>query len=176
MIVTIRPLKNDSQDMEVLLSWLQDARVLAHVYDEDAPWTLEKVCKSFAEKCEPDSVVHGWMILDDQSPVGYMQHYPVTRDSYRFTHETPFSIFQGAYGIDMFIGIPELWRHGIGRQAVNLLANHLQLQGISRLCVDPAVANDHGMQFWQKIGFVPIGTVPEYDHPEQLSMLMLRNI
>ena len=70
MIVTIRPLKNASQDMEVLLSWLQDARVLAHFYDEDAQWTLEKVCKSFAEKCEPDSVVHGWMILADQSPVG----------------------------------------------------------------------------------------------------------
>ena len=174
MNVTIRRLVDDDKDMRALLTWLTDEHVLAHVYDEDAPWNMEKIRESFAENASPDSETAGWMILCDGEPVGYMQHYAITPDSYRFTAELPFSLLEGAYGTDMFIGIPELWRMGIGRQAIELLAAHLQTLGVSRLCADPATDNDHGMAFWGKVGFVPLGIVPEYDHPEKQSMLMVK--
>lgn len=174
MNVSIRRLHDDERDMQTLLSWLTDERVLAHVYDEDAPWNMEKIRSSFAENAAPDSEVAGWMILADDVPVGYMQHYPVTKDSYRFTNEVPFSLLEGAYGTDMFIGVPDLWRKGIGRRAVDLLAEQLCLWGVQRLCADPAVDNEHGMAFWPKAGFIPVGSVPEYDHPEKQSMLMVR--
>lgn len=174
MNVTIRRLRDDDADMQALLTWLTDERVLAHVYDEDAPWDMDKIRDSFADNAALDSEVAGWMILADDVPVGYMQHYPVTEDSYRFTRDLPFSCLDGAYGTDMFIGVPEMWRRGIGRRAVDLLAEHLRPQGVERLCADPATDNDHGMAFWPKAGFIPLGTVPEYDHPEKQSMLMVR--
>ncbi len=174
MNVAIRRLQDNNEDMQALLSWLTDERVLAHVYDEDAPWDPAKIRDCFAENAAPDSDVAGWMILLDGSPVGYMQHYPITEDSYRFTEEMPYSLLDGAYGTDMFIGVPKLWRKGIGRQAVELLATHLKELGVSRLCADPCTENDHGMAFWPRVGFIPLGAVPEYDHPEKTSVLMVR--
>lgn len=176
MKVTIRRLRNDNADMHTLLTWLTDERVLAHVYDEDAPWDPGKIHDCFSDNANPDSEVAGWMILADDAPVGYMQHYAVTEESYRFTKTVPYSLLQGAFGTDMFIGIPEMWRMGIGRQAVDLLAEHLRQQGVTRLCADPATDNEHGMAFWPKAGFVPLGMVPEYDHPEKQSMLMVRKL
>ena len=176
MNITIRRLRDNNEDMCCLLAWLTDERVLAHVYDEDAPWDMDKIRGSFAENAAPDSEVAGWMILADDAPVGYMQHYPVTEESYRFTQEVPFSLLAGAYGTDLFIGVPELWRKGIGRQAVDLLAAHLKEQGVTRLCADPCTENDHGMAFWPRAGFVPLGAVPEYDHPEKMSMLMVKSL
>lgn len=176
MNVTIRRLRDDETDMQALLTWLTDERVLAHVYDEDAPWDMEKIRESFAENAAPDSEVAGWMICVDGVPVGYMQHYAVTPESYRFTDVVPFSLLAGAFGTDMFIGKPDMWRRGIGRQAVELLAAHLRQQGVTRLCADPAMDNDHGMAFWPKAGFIPLGAVPEYDHPEKQSMLMLKTL
>lgn len=176
MNVSIRRLCNSDADMHALLTWLTDDRVLAHVYDEDAPWDSAKIREAFADNAAPDSDVAGWMILSDGAPVGYMQHYPVTEDSYRFTAEVPYALLAGAYGTDMFIGIPELWRHGIGRRAVDLLAEHLRSQGVTRLCADPCTENAHGMAFWPRAGFVPLGAVPEYDHPEKQSMLMVRTL
>lgn len=176
MKVTIRRLRDDEADMNALLSWLTDERVLAHVYDEDAPWDIEKIRDCFAENAAPDSEVAGWMICVDGTPVGYMQHYPITEDSYRFTEALPYAALAGAYGTDMFIGVPDLWRKGIGRQAVDLLAEYLRQQGVKRLCADPATDNDHGMAFWPKADFVPLGTVPEYDHPEKQSMLMVKTL
>lgn len=176
MKVTIRRLRDDDADMQALLTWLTDERVLQHVYDEDAPWDMEKIRDNFAENADPDNEVTGWMICADDAPVGYMQHYPVTGDSYRFTEEVPYALLAGAFGTDMFIGVPELWRKGIGRKAIDLLAVHLRQQGVTRLCADPATDNDHGMAFWPRAGFVPVGAVPEYDHPEKQSMLMVRTL
>lgn len=176
MNVTIRRLRDDDRDLQALLTWLTDARVLAHVYDEDAPWDMEKIICNFAGNAAPDSEVAGWMICANGTPVGYMQHYPVTEDSYRFTADVPYALFAGAWGTDMFIGVPELWRKGIGRQAIELLAAHLRREGVTRLCADPAADNAHGMAFWPKAGFVPVGPVPEYDHPEKQSILMIRNL
>lgn len=176
MKVTIRRLRDDDADMQALLTWLTDERVLAHVYDEDAPWDMEKIRDNFAENAALDSEVAGWMICADGTPVGYMQHYPVNTDSYRFTPDVPYSLLAGAFGTDMFIGVPEMWRRSIGRQAIDLLAEHLREQDVTRLCADPATDNAHGMAFWPRAGFVPIGMVPEYDHPEKQSMLMVRTL
>jgi len=176
MNVTIRRLQNTDADMHALLSWLTDERVLAHVYDEDAPWDLDKIRENFAENAEADSDVAGWMILAEGQPVGYMQHYPISEESYRFTQDVPFSLLEGVYGTDMFIGVPELWRRGIGRKAVELLSDVLTAQGVTRLCADPCTENAHGMAFWPRAGFVPLGAVPEYDHPEKQSMLMVKTL
>lgn len=176
MNVTLRRLENTDTDMACLLAWLTDERVLAHVYAEDAPWTAGKIRSCFAENAAPDAEAAGWMILADGQPVGYIQHYPVTPDSYRFTADVPYPLLAGAYGTDMFIGVPECWRIGIGRAAVDLLAAYLRDQGVTRLCADPCTENDHGMAFWPKAGFVPIGCIPEYDDPDKRSMLMIRTL
>ena len=174
MNVNIRRLQDTDADMACLLDWLTDEQVLAHVYDEDAPWTMEKIRACFAENAAPDAETAGWLILADDQPVGYMQHYPIPEESYRFTQDVSFAMLDGAYGTDMFIGVPALWRMGIGRAAVEQLAAHLRSMGVTRLCADPCTENDHGMSFWPKVGFVPLGCVPEYDHPEKQSMLMIR--
>ena len=176
MHITIRRLENTAADMDCLLAWLTDERVLAHVYAVDAPWYAEKIRTCFAENAAPDAEVAGWIILADGQPVGYMQHYPITPESYRFTAEVSYALLEGAYGTDMFIGVPEYWRMGIGRAAVDLLAEHLRAQGVTRLCADPCTENDHGMAFWSRVGFVPLGCVPEYDDPQKRSMLMVRDL
>lgn len=98
-------------------------------------------------------------------------------DSYKFNDSATYKKVKDGYGIDMFIGEPELWRKGIGSQAVNIIAAYLRQKfNVHTICVDPATDNELGMKFWQKVGFVLIDIIENYDDSSKQSLLMVKSI
>lgn len=172
--VSIRRLQNTDEDMALLLSWLTDPMVVAHVYAEGAPWTMEKVRRAFAGKTRPTGTA-GCIILHGGQPVGYVQFYPVRRDSYAASTYAQ-SQMRSACGVDMFIGIPSLWRKGIGGKALLALEEYLRAKGVRCLCADPSTENEIGLRFWPKMGFDPLEVIEDYDDPTRQCLLMLRTL
>lgn len=173
--VSIRRLRDDEADMRLLHQWLSDDRVIAHVYGEGAPWSYEKVCKAFAGKTRPGGLTCGCMILNAGQPVGYLQFYPVKRDSY-LCSDSVLRQLRGAYGLDMFIGVPSLWRKGLGSKALKAAESHLKKLNVRLLCVDPAADSEPGLRFWPKAGFEPVEVIENYDNPSRQSILMTKNL
>lgn len=172
--VALRRLQNTDEDMSLLHAWLTDPQVVARVYAEGAPWTPEKIRRAFAGKTGAKGP-SGCIILRDGKPVGYLQFYPVRRDSYDASTFAQ-SQLRGAYGVDMFIGIPSLWRRGIGKAAVTALAEYLRLKSVKCLCADPASDNEIGLRFWPKMGFDPLEVIADYDNPNKQCLLMLKQL
>jgi len=95
--------------------------------------------------------------------------------SYLFTPPLTFDKFKGGYGIDLFIGYPELWGKGIGTKIIRAMADYLiHDRGAKVVCADPEENNKRSVACWQKAGFVPLGKVPNIDDPGKgkISILM----
>lgn len=170
--VALRRLQNTEEDMALLHAWLTDPQVVARAYQEGVPWTMDKVRRAFADKTRATGTM-GCIILRDGQPVGYVQYYPVHRDSYA---ASPFaqSRMKGAYGVDMFIGIPSLWHKGIGRAVLTALGSYLRDKGVRALCADPSAENDVALRFWPSQGFDPLEVIEDYDDPSKQCVLMMK--
>lgn len=169
--VALRLLNDDDADMQQLLKWLSDPRITRHVYGEGVPWTPEKVRAKFAPKARPGSATTACLILRNGQPAGYVQCYPVKRDSYLCSQPVQKQL-RGAYGVDMFIGVPAWQRKGLGSAALRALEDVLRRKGVRCLCADPAADNEPGLRFWPKAGFEPIEVIEDYDDPARQSILM----
>ena len=176
-IIRIRRMRNTEKDMNTLLKWLSDPQVLEWSWSEDAPWDLDKVTKEFGENTDLHSTVVACFILLDEQPIGYVQYYPIERDSYKFDDEVTYKSVKGGYGVDMFIGEPALWGQGIGKAAMKALEKQLsdELQ-VDILCVDPETENKRAVHFWKKAGFTPISFIKNYDDDNKESILMVRRL
>ena len=171
--VAVRKLENTEKDMQALLAWLSDERVTEFAWGEGVPWDFESVRDEFGVTDETERC----LIIYKGCEVGFIQFAPVSEDSYKFSKKEDYELFEGAYGLDMFIGVPKLWRKGIGRAAVNALCDYLNREyGAEKFSADPSLDNARGLKFWQSIGFEPVMEVPDYDDDRKLSLLTLRKI
>ncbi|MBQ8200892.1 MAG: GNAT family N-acetyltransferase [Clostridia bacterium] len=173
--IALRRLSNDDSDIQLLYQWLSDPKVTAHVYAEGVPWTYEKVCAAFGRKVLAADSVTACLILRNDQAVGYLQFYPVRRDSYLCSADL-IKKLRGAYGVDMFIGVPSLWRKGLGSAALRALEDCLRSRGAGKLCADPAADNEPGLRFWPKAGFEPLEVIEDYDDPSKQAILMMKQL
>ena len=175
--ISLRRVKNVEGDMRQLLKWLTNPEVLRWAYGEDAPWDLEKITEQFGGKATGTSSTVGCFIGLDGKEIGYIQYFPIEEDSYKFSSGEMYEKVAEGYGIDIFIGEPELWGQGIGGKAVALMADWLKKNTSAKLiCADPATDNERAMRFWKKNGFEPIDLIENYDDSSKMSRLMLRII
>lgn len=175
--ISLRPVENVEGDMRLLLKWLTNPEVLRWAYGEDAPWDLEKITEQFGKKTTGDSSTVGCFIALGGKEIGYIQYFPIEEDSYKFNSREMYGKVVGGFGIDIFIGEPELWGQGIGGRAVDLIVEWLRNNTTARLiCADPATDNERGLRFWKKNGFEPIGLIENYDDSSKMSMLMMKGI
>lgn len=175
--ISLRRVKNEEADMKLLLKWLTNPDVLRWAYGEDAPWDMEKITEQFGEKTTGDSSTVGCFITLGGEEIGYIQYFPIEEDSYKFNSREMYEKVADGYGIDIFIGEPELWGQGIGGRAVDLMAEWLKNNTTAKLiCADPATDNERAQRFWRKTGFEPIGLIEDYDDSSKMSMLMMRKL
>jgi aminoglycoside 6'-N-acetyltransferase len=66
-------------------------------------------------------------------------------------------------GLDIFLGAA--WQgHGLGREAVALLAGYLiEQRGHHRLTIDPAAANERAIRCYEAVGFARVGVMRQYE-------------
>ena len=105
--ISLRLMNNTKKDMKFLLNWLTNEQVVRWVYEEGVPWNMNKIVEQFAEKTEEEGSSIPCLIVYNKQEIGYLQYYPIKKDSYKFNSQDFFEKVAEGYGLDMFIGKPE---------------------------------------------------------------------
>lgn len=173
--IAVRRMENTVADKTLLLEWLTNPAVTRWAYGENAPWDMAKLEKGFGPKLTGSENMTPCIMEYTGEAVGYLQFYPLEKDSYAFTQEVPYEKVAGGYGMDIFIGQPALWGKGIGSMTVGAAAEYVFCRRKARLvCADPGEKNQRSVACFQKAGFVPLGRIPDYDDPLSVSILMAK--
>lgn len=155
--VTLRPLVRG--DAPRLLGWLRDPRNLAYWEGPSAVFTPERIERDFYEDEENASrCIVGYEGRD----VGYVQVYQLDKEMFE-EYQYPYTPAP-VYGIDQFIGVPELWGQGIGRRFIRLLCGWLrQAQGAAAVVLDPHADNPRAIRCYEACGFRKIKYLPRHE-------------
>jgi aminoglycoside 6'-N-acetyltransferase len=90
--------------------------------------------------------------LEDR-PVGYVQFYPWNAEA-ETAAEMGVPAIEGSFGLDIFIGEPDVIDRGVGSRVVALLARHLfETLDATTIALLTPVANSRAHRAYEKAGF-----------------------
>jgi len=171
--ISLRRVQADEGDMEILLKWLTNPEIVHWVYEEGIPWNMQKITEKFGKKAKAEDGLVTCFILQNDEEIGYLQMYPIEEDSFKFNDPEGFQLITDGFGIDMFIGETNLWGRGIGAQVVGVVEEYLFDKCKAKVIyVDPSIHNTRAVHFWQKVGFIPMDLIEDYDDCRKKSVLM----
>jgi len=145
--LSVRPLEPD--DAALLVRWLSDPRLLRWYEGRDRPHDLQKVRTHYFPEAEER--VQRCLVCWQEQPVGFVQVYPIS-DGERMVYGYPEGTT--AYGMDQFIGEPDLWGCGIGTLLVQSVLGWLtETRCAEIVVVDPRVENKRAIHVYERCGF-----------------------
>lgn len=146
------------EDGPLLHKWLNDPRVLSYYEGRDKPHDMDMVRERFLSKTDSNGVL-GCLVTWKSSPLGYVQVYPVLGDEltlYGYSQD------RRIYGMDQFLGEPDLWNQGIGTLLVDAVVDWLfQECKAERVVMDPRVENTRAIHVYKKCGFRKVKLLPQ---------------
>lgn len=149
--LSIRLMKDDVRDCEFMAMWLTNPRVLEFYEGRDHPIPLDRIKEKYGPRVLGSEGVTPCLLIYGDSPIGYIQFYQVTEA-------------MNTYGIDQFIGEPDLWNRGIGSRAVSLLLRYLfRDKGANKVILDPHVGNLRAIRCYEKCGFRKVRLLPRHE-------------
>jgi RimJ/RimL family protein N-acetyltransferase len=129
---------------------------------DEAPLTLEGSRKLYGPRTGSGTETSCIIELDGL-PVGYIQFYPWDEEPEAIDGMALPST-AGAWGLDIFIGEPDLINRGIGTRAVDLLCRSLfRDRGASAVMIVAAADNARALRAYEKAGFVRRARVLDTD-------------
>ncbi len=153
--IAIRLMRDDDEDYVLMSRWLSDERVLEFYGGRDNPHDLTKVRLEYGPNVRGQGNVVPCMLVYRGVLIGYLQHYTVEGPE---AEELEIESTSGVYGVDLFIGDPELWDKGIGTAALSAFLRYMfDDKGARRIIIDPRVSNLRAIRCYEKCGFHTIG-------------------
>ncbi len=153
----MRTLSREHKD--VLRKWLNDPRVLEFYEGRDRPHSEQMIEEVFFG----DDVDGGTRCIVQYGgkPIGYLQFYSLPEDE---GMALGFATDDQIYGLDQFIGEPDLWGRGIGTELVAAVADYLERDlGAKHLVMDPHVENPRAVRCYEKCGFRKVRLLPAHE-------------
>lgn len=141
----------------LLLKWLEMPHVKAW-WDKDISWTAELIHQKHYDRIHgnQDSTkpVHGFIILHDNTQIGYIHYYNVHDDEW----ESELGAAGGALpdscaGVDLYIGELEFIGKGLGSKALEQFVNEHVFPKFEYAFVDPNPINTSAIKAYSKAGF-----------------------
>ena len=168
--LAIRLMRDELQDYELMSKWLTDERVLAFYEGRDNPFDLDRAVAKYSPRVLGEDKVVPCILEHHDTPIGYMQYYAVTE-----MEESGPEADGPVFGIDMFIGEPDLWDRGIGTRALKMLVEYLfSALSAARVVIDPVVTNERAIRCYEKSGFMKVKVLPRHQlHERELRDLWL---
>jgi aminoglycoside 6'-N-acetyltransferase len=115
-------------------------------------WVLLEPGKDVADDwlaADPDTTI--WTIEVEGRAAGSIQAADESEPSYRHA------------SIDLFLG-PDHQDRGLGSDAIRTVARYLlDVRGHHRLTIDPSAENARAIRAYERVGFVPVGRMREYE-------------
>lgn len=162
--LTIRRMRDEDADYRQLLAWRRAPHVRA-VWDEDdePEFSLAAIETEYGPATRPGDPSTATFIQLDGRPIGYLQFYPWSAytEAARAMSITP---DEGVWGLDIFIGEPELIGLGYGSRAVDLLCRHLSATyAATRVALLTAVDNVRAQRAYEKAGMHKVARALDTD-------------
>lgn len=147
--VSIRKMKHT--DYEVMTQWLSTKEVLEFYGDVNSPFTLQQVKDKYEPRINGDIPVIPYIVELESTPIGFMQQYKLNEEKHQeFGYSTNLTV----YGIDQFIGFPNLFNKGIGTKMIRIFIEYIsQDKDVDIIIVDPVVSNIRAIRCYEKCGF-----------------------
>jgi aminoglycoside 6'-N-acetyltransferase len=127
-------------DFELMAKWLSDHQVLEYFGNINEPYNLEMIIQKYSPRVEGKNPIVPCIVEYGNAPIGFIQYYPSNEDK--------------SFGIDQFIGEPNLWGKGIGTSLIQeilvYLRNHTEA---NRVVLDPHKTNKRAIRCYEKAGF-----------------------
>ncbi|MHB8513203.1 MAG: GNAT family N-acetyltransferase [Actinomycetota bacterium] len=148
-------------DVVPLKRWLNDPRVLEWVYGRDQHFDEDRIR---VELVDIHDETTRCIVELHEVPIGFAQFSDLLPDEKEAMGYEP---QRRIFGIDQFIGEPELWNQGVGAQLVNAMTKYLCATFHPELIVlDPQLRNERAIHVYDKCGFKPARILPESEHHE----------
>ena len=153
--ITLTPLQESH--FPLLLKWLETPHVKAW-WDEDVSWTAELIHQKHYDRIHGNldvaKPVHGFIILYDNTPIGYIHYYNVHDDDWeRELGASDSALPDSCGGVDLYIGAPDFISKGIGPVALERFVNEHIFPKFEYAFVDPNPANIGAIKAYEKAGF-----------------------
>ncbi len=154
-------MRDDEEDYRLMARWLSDKRVLEFYEGRDKAFNLETVIEKFSPRVLGEDRVVPCFILYGKRPIGYIQYYPVNESA---DAEFGLETVESSYGVDLFIGEPELWGWGIGTRSLSAMVGYLFDElGAERVFIDPLASNQRAIRSYEKCGFQKTRLLPKHE-------------
>ena len=139
----------NSNDFEVMVKWLNDEKVLK--FYEESPSNLERIIKKYGPRVEGNHYVTPCILEYKDKPIGYIQYYKVQEGN---LERYGYTVNEGIFGIDQFIGETQLWGKGIGTSMIQMMLNYLStIKNASRVVLEVKKDNSRAISSYKKCGF-----------------------
>jgi aminoglycoside 6'-N-acetyltransferase len=164
--LSLRRLRDDPADYALIVRW----RAMPHVHewwdpDDPAP-DLDEVLRHYRPTTQPGHATTGCIIELGSDPIGYLQFYRWAD----WTHEPPgpdevnVPLADDPWGIDIYIGEPDVVGRGIGARAVRLVCRFLQeSRGARAVMLITDISNLRAQSAYERAGFRKVGRVLDTD-------------
>lgn len=149
--LVIRPMRDELDDYRRMVRWRNQPHV-REWWDFDEPdLTLEAALSEYGPDVRGDGATTACVIELGSRPIGYLQFYAWAAYS---AEAGPEYDVPDAWGLDLFIGEPDLVGRGIGSAAVDLVCRYLfDERGASSVMLAAAVENAVALRAYEKAGF-----------------------
>ncbi|MBR3235680.1 MAG: GNAT family N-acetyltransferase [Atopobiaceae bacterium] len=155
--ILIRDFTED--DLPLMLKWLTDDRVLEFYEGRDVRFTMETLAAHYLEE-----IPSGFrMIIEYRGQlIGYGQVYQLSGELFdEYDYPDNGNV---VYAMDLFIGEPDYWNHGIGTAFLQMMAAYLKTsKGADRILLDPRKSNGRAIRAYQKAGFSIVKSLPAHE-------------
>jgi len=143
-------------DIPLLARWRTDPRVLEFYAGRDRPLDEAGVrARYFCPHRDPTTgrfyEYRACVAETGSGPVGFVQYYRLPRADAGLFGCSP---EERAYAVDLFLGEPARWGHGLGSRLLALVRDHLvERRDARRIFADPRVENLRSVRALEKAGF-----------------------
>ncbi|MBS7020953.1 MAG: GNAT family N-acetyltransferase, partial [Firmicutes bacterium] len=143
-------------DMKTLEVWLNQEEILEFYQGRDCKYDIRAIERHYYN----DNNLCRLILMMDGEPIGYMQYYPLTKAELTKYH---FGIESKVFGLDLFIGIPELLGKGYGSKYIMMICDYLiHEQEVNKVVVDPMTHNKRAIRCYEKCGFEKQQLLPRH--------------
>jgi aminoglycoside 6'-N-acetyltransferase len=159
----IRRMRPDAHDVDLIVRWRAEPHVHEFWDPDDPPPDREQIEREDLPSTVPGAPAIGCIAELGGRPVGYVQFYR-WGDFADEAEEVGFEVSEDAWGIDVFVGEPDLVDRGVGSRIVRLTCEHLEeVHGAEEIVLLTEVINKRAQRAYEKAGFVKDGRVRDLD-------------
>ena len=161
--LAIRRMRDELADYGLFVRWRNEPHVAEWwtTDDDPTPTTPERVAEKYGPRIEDAAWVTSCIISLGDRPVGYIQFYPWDAEAGAAV-EMGIPVIAGSFGLDIFIGEPDVIDRGVGSRVVALLARHLfEERDATAIALLTPVGNTRAHRAYERAGFRKVRQAPD---------------